>query len=401
VIYSCYQNNFLKKNKMKKTNLFIALALCLFFTACCNKTENLHKKADAAIDSVLENYEYVGLAIMVVRDNQIVYSNQFGVRNIETQEKISPDDLFRIASISKTFTATAIMQLYEQGKFDLDDDISDALGYAVRNPRFPNEKITYRMLLSHTSSLSDAEGYFNFDILNPELNSNYANVFWDFAPGEEYRYCNLNFNLLGALVELHSGERFDNYIRQNLLLPLGMTGSGFNVDSLDNSKFVSLYMRRDGDWIEGDAYASPSHRMENYVLGQTTVVFSPTGGLKTSSSELTKWMLCRMNFGTLDGVTIISEESARLMQTPVELKGGGTSSYGFGIGRATGFIEGETLFGHNGNAYGLLSGMFFEPDKKFGIVLLTSGSAPKEEGENTIIKDIISAVLQVFIKENE
>jgi CubicO group peptidase (beta-lactamase class C family) len=290
------------------------------------------------------------------------------------------------------------MQLFEQGKFDLDDDISDALGYTVRNPRFPNDKITYRMLLSHTSSLSDAEGYFNFDILKPEINPDCAKVYWDYAPGEQYNYCNLGFNLLGALVEIHSGTRFDIYMRQNILLPLGITAAGFNIDSLDNNRFVTLYERQDSVWIESeDAYKSRAGEMQDYILGKNAVLFSPTGGMKISATDLARWMLCRMNCGTLDGTTIISEGTSKLMFTPVEPKNG-TSAYGFGIGVAKELVEGEILLGHTGGAYGLLSAMFFQPDKKFGVVMLSSGSSPKE-GKNTIQADIINAMYQVFMKE--
>jgi len=383
---------------MKKTIFFITGMICLFSIECSSKTAKLSQQADAAIDSVLNNYNYVGLAVAVVCNNQIVYSNEFGVKNIETREQINKDDLFRIASISKTFTAAAIMQLNEQGKFDLDDDISDALGYTVRNPRFPNERITYRMLLSHTSSLSDAEGYFNFDILKPEVNPNYANVYWDYAPSEQYNYCNLGFNLLGALVEIHSGTRFDIYIRKNILLPLGITEAGFNVDSLDNNKFVTLYDRRDSIWDESkDAYKSRADAMQNYILGKNTVLFSPTGGMKISATNLAKWMLCRMNYGTLDGTTIINEETSKLMFTPVRPTNG-TSAYGFGIGVAKELVEGEILIGHTGSAYGLLSAMFFEPDKKFGVIIITNGASPKE-GKNRIQADIINAMYQVFVNE--
>ncbi|MDR0754324.1 MAG: beta-lactamase family protein [Prevotellaceae bacterium] len=383
---------------MKKKNLIIIALLCIQFAACSSKVEKLGRQADEAIIAVLNNYDYTGLAVVAVSDNKIAYSNEFGLKNIDTQEKISKDDLFRIASISKTFTSAAIMQLYEQGKFNLDDDISEALGYSVRNPKFPDTKITYKMLLSHTSSLSDAEGYFNYDILKPEMNPNFANVYWDYAPGEKYNYCNLGFNLLGALVEIHSGLRFDVYIRQNLLIPLGIIDAGFNVDSLDNSKFVKIYTRQDSVWIESaDAYKSRKAEMENYTLGKNAILFSPTGGMKISATNLAKWMLCRMNYGKLDDTEIISEETSKLMFTPVEPTNG-TSSYGLGIAVSTDLVAGDTLKGHTGSAYGLTSAMFFNPDKKFGVVMIASGSAPKN-GQDKIISDIINAMHKVFLSK--
>ena len=380
---------------MKRTNFFILTVFCLFLASCDSKTENLNQKADEAINNVLEKYDYVGLAVAVVNDNKIVYSNEFGLKNIETQEKINKNDLFRIASISKTFTASAIMQLYEQGKFSLDDDISDALGYDVRNPNFPDAKITYKMLLSHTSSLSDAEGYFDFDILKPEINPNHANAYWNYAPGDKYNYCNLGFNLLGALIEIHSGLRYDIYIRQNILLPLGITDAGFNIDSLDNSKFVSIYERQDSIWVESkDAYKSRANEMENYTLGKNAVLFSPTGGMKISATDLAKWMLCRMNYGTLNDKKIISEESSKQMLIPVE-PANGESSYGLGIMVSKDMVVGDTLFGHTGGAYGLSSAMFFNPDKKFGVVMITNGSSSKNN-EGRILSPVVTAMYNVF-----
>ncbi|MDR1197449.1 MAG: beta-lactamase family protein [Prevotellaceae bacterium] len=380
---------------MKKTVLIIIALTCLQFMACNSKVEKLSKQADTAINQVLDSYNCVGLAVAVVSENKIAYSNEFGLKNIETREKISKDDLFRIASISKTFTSAAIMQLCEQGKFNLNDDIGDALGYSVRNPNFPNVKITYGMLLSHTSSLSDAEGYFDYDILKPETNPNYENAYWNYAPGEKYNYCNLGFNLLGALVEIHSGLRFDVYIRQNLLIPLGITDAGFNIDSLENSKFVKIYTRQDSVWIESaDAYKSRSAEMENYTLGKNTVLFSPTGGMKISAVNLAKWMLCRMNYGSLNNVKIIDEETSKLMFTPVEPTNG-TSSYGLGIMVSKDLIEGDTLTGHTGSAYGLTSAMFFNPAEKFGVVMITNGSSPKN-GQDKIIPDVINAMYKVF-----
>ncbi|MDR1780751.1 MAG: beta-lactamase family protein, partial [Tannerella sp.] len=293
------------------------------------------------------------------------------------------------------FTSTAIMQLYEQGCFDLDDDVSEALGYRVRNPAFPDAKITYRMLLSHTSSLSDAQGYFNYDILKPEYNPDYAKVYWDYAPGEKYNYCNLGFNLLGALVEIHSGERFDIYIRRHILLPLGINNAGFNVDSLDNSRFVSLYDRQDSVWIESeDAYQSRAAGMVNYEPGKDAILFSPTGGMKISATDLAKWMICRMNYGSLNGVRIISEASSKQMFTPVQPTKG-ESSYGLGLMVWNDLIEGETLIGHTGSAYGLLSTMFFDPVKKSGVVMICNGSAPinPEDSEvNHIREDVVKAL---------
>jgi CubicO group peptidase (beta-lactamase class C family) len=137
--------------------------------------------------------------------------------------------------------------------------------------------------------------------------------------------------------------------------------------------------------------------MENYTLGKSTVLFSPTGGMKISALNLAKWMLCRMNYGSLNDVKIINEETAKQMFIPVELLKG-ESSYGLGIMISKDMVEGYTLVGHTGSAYGLTSAMFFNPDKKFGVVMITNGSSPKN-GKDKIIPDVINAMHKVFCEK--
>ena len=105
------------------------------------------------------------------------------------------------------------MQLIEQGKISLDTDVSTLMGFNVRNSYYPNDAITIRMLLSHTSSMSDDNGYSTLDKINPNKGS--VRRSWNnYKPGSQYEYCNLGFNTLGAIVEIVSGERFDQYVKK-------------------------------------------------------------------------------------------------------------------------------------------------------------------------------------------
>lgn len=202
---------------MKKTIFLLLVSLTLL--SCSGRQA---RQADLCLQQIAQEVNAVGLSVAVISDNEIVYTGACGLKNIQTEEKLRPSDLMRIASISKSFTATAIMQLHEAGCFDLDDDIGVALGFPVRNPNHPDIPITYRMLLSHTSSLSDKGGYFTLDVIRPGITPDVSGSFNEYAPGTGYQYCNLGFNTLGVLIEIHSGERFDQYIRNNILDPLGL-----------------------------------------------------------------------------------------------------------------------------------------------------------------------------------
>src|SRR5690606_28943173 len=113
--------------------------------------------AEAAVNDIIAEHDVVGLSVAVVKDNKIIYSKAFGKKDVEKSRDLKSEDLFRIASISKSFCATSIMQLADAGKLSLDDDFSDLIGFKVRNPKFPETVITLRMVMSHTSSINDSQ----------------------------------------------------------------------------------------------------------------------------------------------------------------------------------------------------------------------------------------------------
>jgi CubicO group peptidase (beta-lactamase class C family) len=332
------------------------------------------RQAESEIQNIMNKYDVVGLSVAVVKKGDLVYHHSFGLNDIMAQTPLVDSSLFRIASISKSFSATAIMQLVEAKKLSLSDDISKLVGFKVRNPNFPSTVITLKMLLSHTSSLNDSQGYFTFDVLNPEKNANWAKCFSAYEPGKGYKYCNLNFNMIGAVIENASGERFDQYIKHHILDPLGLYG-GYAVDSLDARKFVTLY---DYDTVKKSFTPSPaaynprSEEIKKYVMGYSTPIFSPTGGMKISAIDLAKYMTMHMNKGKYKDKKIISKKSAKLMQTPISAE----EHYGLALQQTSKLIPGKNLTGHTGSAYGLYSSMFFDPKEKFGIVVITNGCNP-------------------------
>ena len=373
-----------------RTILPASLAAAVAIVTACSGVRE--KSFEKDVEAYREEVGNVGLAVAVVKDGEIVYHKQFGVKNLQTQEPIAEDDLFRIASISKSFSATSIMQLKEKGLVTLDTDVSSLAGFPIRNPRYPEKVITLEMLLSHTSSLNDSEGYFTLDVSNPATNPDWANCYNEYAPGEGYEYCNLNFNLVGSFIEKLSGERFDQYVVNHILRPLGIEG-GYCVDSLDARKFVSLYNYRDGQYVEEpEAYEPRSERIAAYRFGYDTPVFSPTGGMKISALGLARYMMMHMGWGTApDGTRIIGEEDARSMQT----ERSAPEHYGLALEHDFDRIPGVELVGHTGSAYGLRSAMFWAPDRSFGLVCISSGSYEEYDSDNS---QILNEVLKRLYK---
>ncbi len=388
---------------MSNSKFFLAIfALAMLLAACSPSKEQL---TDVAIKEVLDEFQAVGISAAVVQDGKIVYNNSFGYKNLETKTPLANDDVMRIASISKSFTATSLMQLVDKGIISLDDDVSDLIGFKIRNPYFPDDTITLRMVLSHTASIRDKEDYFTLDHLNPAVYGDCEESYFQYRPGEGYNYSNMGLNLAGTILEKVSGVRFDDYVRENVIWKLGLYG-GHNIDSLDASKFALIYSRENGEYLLSEgAYRSRADEMPNYIFGYSSPIFSPTGGVKISAHDLAVYMMMHMNYGEYNGIRIISEESAKAMQTPVwMIKNEGDEQYALCLKEFVDYIDDEKYnvpgsypVGHTGGAYGLNSIMIWSPADGWGIVAMTNGYTPVEG--KSFLKTLTNAIYNSYIKE--
>jgi CubicO group peptidase (beta-lactamase class C family) len=373
---------------------FGKIFLLLFFIGVHAKAQS--SKAEEAIQQIMQETPVMGLSVAVVKNNKIIYTHSFGLKDAETKTPLANDNIFRIASISKSFSATAIMQLVEAHKIDLDQDVSELVGFKMRNPKFPETVITLRLMLSHLSSINDSQGYFTLDSINPAKSDNWFRCYNNYEPGKGYNYCNLNFNMIGTIIEKISGERFDSYIQKHILKPLSLYG-GYHVEGLDKTKFASIYEYRTDSAkfiLSPGAYAPRTAEIAAYEMGYSTPIFSPTGGMKISAKDLATYMMMHCNYGKYNGVRIISKKSSKRMQTPASA----IEQYGFAIETSTKIIDGKVMTGHTGSAYGLYSAMFFNPDEKFGIVVISNGCHPGySNGYNAVIRKTVNALYQNLI----
>lgn len=368
---------------------FITSAFLLQQIISLAQSEN----TDSCIQDIFRNDKVMGMSVAIVKKNNIIYQKSFGWKDRELNVKLTNDCIFRIASISKSFSATSIMQLVERRLVSLNDDVSDLMGFQVRNPKYPNTKITLKMLLSHLSSINDSQGYFTLDAINPNKNPDWAKCYNDYEPGKGYMYCNLNFNMVGTIIEKKSGERFDQYVKHHILDPLGLYG-GYCVDSLDKNRFAKIYEYNvDSSTFthQPAAYNPRSNEIANYTMGYSTPLFSPTGGMKISAPDLAKYMMMHSHMGRYRHSRIISKKSARTMQTKFSDEEG----YGLAIMNTEKLIPGVKLKGHTGSAYGLYSAMFWQPRKKFGFVVISNGCSPDQKDHfNNIINKTINCLYQ-------
>lgn len=378
---------------MKATRFTLFAAVLLLLPACNEKkTESL----DAQLAAIAENYDAVGMSVAAVKGDKIIYLADFGVKNLESGEPVDRSTLYRIASISKSFAGTAMMQLVDRGLITLDTDVSTLTPFQIRNPEYPDTPITLEMLMCHTSSIDDFGGYTSMDYLDPEANPDWKTCYLDCEPGTEFHYAEFNFGIVAALLEILTGERFDDYVKSNIFNTLNIDG-GYLPDSLDAGRFASLYDVTDSTKTERpDAYASRKALLDSYRIGRDAPGVCPSSAVKISAEGLATYMLMHMNRGYSPnaGTRLLSEESALSMQASHT----GEEGYGLGLGRTEEFIDGVETVGHTGGAYGLRSVMCFDREGEFGVVMICSGSRSPKPDEPSIFKSVVQTVYDALLK---
>ena len=347
----------------------------------------------------MQKYEGIGLSVALVKDNKIYYSKTFGYKpdysNSQKRDTIRSVDVSWIASISKTFIATAVMQLVEEGRLALDDDVNNYLDFKISNPKYPEKPITIRMLMCHISSLDGNNVCNDFEKLSPQYNPNYKTYYTDFAPGTNYSYCNTGYNLLGAIIEKASGQRFDEYIDEHIMKPLGLYG-GYDVSKLERSRLVwpKYYNQKTKKYLNvKNIYNYDKDKMDHYVLGYSTPCLYPPGRMTMSASDLAKFMLAHMNYGEYNGVRIISAESEKEMR---RVQNGDT--YGLALAHYMNIINGVELLGMTGGSKGFHTAMFFHPSKKYGFIVICNGCNSKAYNGIQMNREVIREMYNCFIK---
>ena len=372
------------------------------------------------IESIMQTHLIPGLSISVVKDGNIVWEKYFGYSNIDEDILVDENTMFILSSISKTITATALMQLFEDNLFMLDDDINDYLPFNVRHPSYQNIPITFKMLLSHTSGIQDNwnvmpyyDGDSDYDlgyyleqylIDGGDFYTSSLN-FTNFVPGLNYSYSNIGVALLGFLVEEISNQPFNEYCNQNIFEPLEMDNAFWFLSEIQNLNQIALPYQISGG--NGDScfligcgiydqsnpcYCDPAcidygDCCSDYdeVCGENGTGSSsanltqyehygysdyPSGQLRTTSNNLAKFMSAYINGGVYNGVRILDSETIDLIKTvhyPSENSQQGLIWYYKSSNQ-------RTLFGHNGGDLGSLTEMFLSLSDNLGVVLLSNST---------------------------
>jgi len=331
-------------------------------------------------------------------------SGASGLADRTRRRPLTIDSPVRIASISKLVVALGVMRLVEQGRLDLDRDVSDYLGWSLRNPAFPDRPITLRLLLSHRSSLRDGVDY--AIPLGTTLRSALATPAAfdaEHPPGAFFRYTNLNFPVIATVMEAATGERFDRLMAALVLQPLGLNAC-FNWTTCSRAALARraiLYGPDDrairDEFPNGDpgcpVLAPPGAACDlaTYRPGSNGALFSPQGGLRISTRDLATVGRLLLNGGMHSGARFLSEASVRTLVTAIwtfdgtngETESGFYCAYGLAVQSLPVHAEGchddlfggdRSVFGHAGDAYGVRSGLWIDPRTGTGIAFIATGN---------------------------
>lgn len=378
-----------------------------------------------------------GLAVLAYAGGQEVYRFAAGARRFEGSRAwpMTADSRFRMASVSKMFTVFTLMQLVEAGKVSLDDDVSPYLGFVLRHPSYPEVPITFRMLASHTSGLRDGQVYSIPPSVSVRAFFTPGSPYWEdgghFAPagqvpGVYFTYCNLNYGLLGTLIEAVTGERFDKYQKKHILKELDCQADYVpgNLKTDEFARLGTIYLKRDkqGHWDENgpwqgtiddfggiqppreslslqNPYAQEvcqAYSLSGYRPGTNATIFSPQGGLRLSLAELGHVLDMLLHQGRFRDRQVLAPSSLQTMFSPQWVYDGhngdtcGQTLLTYGLGEF--FVDGAgparccrtkhiDLWGHTGQAFGLLSGLFLQPGTGSGFAYVMNGEALAEDDD--------------------
>ena len=317
------------------------------------------EQLEPVIRQVMGQSGMPGFAVAIVEKQRVVYAAGFGVRKLGEKEPVTARSLFHMASITKTFVASSIMQLWEQGKIDLDAPVVKYLPYfRLKDERY--KKVTVRLMLSHISGMPDTNDY-EWD--KPQYDDGalerYVKSLADNSliadPGAKFQYSNIAFEVLGDVIAKVSGLSFEEYVKRNLLEPLGMTSS------------TLLVKEAEADLLSRPHVLGPSYDVEVSKVFPYNRMHSPSSTLYSSVLDMSKWAMANLNRGELHTKRILKSSTYDLMWKPA------TEQFQqIGICWFLNKYKEHSMVTHSGGDTGFVSNLVLIPDAQVAVVMMSN-----------------------------
>jgi len=312
-------------------------------------------KVDSLVAVKMNQYNIPGLAIGIVKDDSILYTRGYGVNSLKSQELITANTIFHTGSVSKIFTALAVMNLVKDGRLSLDDKLVDV----VPNLNFNDKRIqdiTIKNLLNHTSGIPDVM-FYNWS-KNNQADATLKNYIRnkklkvEFAPSTNYKYSNLAYDILGYIVEVSSGQLFEDYVQESIFRPTGMYNSDFRFFQIPDSSRSYPHSK---NWFSKNVYQRKTYPY--------TREHAPSSTLNSSAHELSLWMLSFIQ-------VIKNETEPYIFNSMIEESTDLNKNIGLGFQLYK--VGGKKAFGHYGGDKGFRSYLVISPEDGMGLVILAN-----------------------------
>ena len=309
-------------------------------------------KIDSIAEEAIQNGEAPGVSIALAEGAEIIYAKGFGFANLTTKEKATANHIYRLASVTKQFTAAAVMQLVDSGKIDLNEPITTYF------PEFSAEaeNVTVTHLLQHTSGMAIEGGLKRLVKMYPkpandkDANPEGSTIVFGFEAGSQFQYSNVGYYMLGVIIEKVSGQRYADYLKEHIFEPVGMNDSGYGPSDYPTSQYARGY-RLDGEEFKDE---------RKYDM---SIPFA-AGGLVSTVGDLVLWQRA------LISGEVVSPESYKRMRTTGVLNSGKRFNHGFGL--FVGHDDGLRAIKHAGKIMGFSSATAYYSQRDITLVVLTN-----------------------------
>lgn len=334
-------------------------------------TKNVHIKLDSLLESVNKRNDFHG-SILVAKNGKVLYKNNIGYADFSKKEPLNEGDTFQLASVSKQFTAAAIMLLYERNQIELNDFVNNYF------PSFPYENVTIKNLLNHTAGLPKYFWVTDHKWKEPKAPTNSEmmellnseNVQKYFSPGQKFDYSNTGYFVLASIVEKVSGSSFSDFVKENIFEPLNMNNSfvySFEIDSVRSNQLEGYRI------ANGFRHLKINKSLNDAIVGDKNVY--------STCEDLLKWTL------GLNSGKILTDASLKLMYSKGETVKGKKIPYGFGFRIDD---KDETAIYHHGKWNGFSTSLTRYPEEELVIIILEHTSYRGLSPLNNTIKQIVN-----------
>ncbi|MEA3496854.1 MAG: serine hydrolase [Bacteroidota bacterium] len=357
------------KSISKKTFILTFLLITVFSLTIFSQTDEKIEQLDKYFEEAIKEWNVPGMAVAIVKKNEVILSKGYGVRTINVNKKIDKNTLFPIASITKSFTSAAIASLVDEGKLSWDDPVRKYLPYFKLYDPYVSENMKVRDLLCHRSGLKTFSGdllWYGSSYSREEVLRRARFLKPEYGFREHFGYSNIMYIAAGEVVEMVSGKSWDEYINEKFFEPLGMAKSNTSLTELKKYKNIARpHTEKDGKVIE-----IPYLNWDN-VGG--------AGAINSNVNEMAQWIKLQLNNGSLDGKKYFSRKSSEEMWSAHTVQAVSRSilwpsnhfkAYGLGWGLFD--YHGKKIVGHSGGYDGIISYIALVPEEDLGFIILTN-----------------------------